>query len=291
MQVSKKLFLNGCSFVHGDDLMWPYTMMANYDKTNPDYLNILKQFNISGLAEKTGIFENVENIARYGATNDLIVFSTIEFFNKIPQEDRSNYVACIGWSDPCRIMVPNEWAIPEEDFSKDNNIENLQKMWFHLNLSTMNGNDLDVQQKYKPLADEYVRQFTDSYWFKEHIKNILILENYFKANNIDFVFWNSIGFPLKAVDSYTKEVFLNFIDWSHWMNWVDLKVQYMVSGTKIPPGFSHPYDQKFGVFCSMLEVIGEKQAWTKTKHPGPEAVSLWTKIILKHLVAKNVING
>jgi hypothetical protein len=291
MQVSKKLFLNGCSFVHGDDLMWPYTMMANYDKTNPDYLNILKQFNISGLAEKTGIFENVENIARYGATNDLIVFSTIEFFNKIPQEDRSNYVACIGWSDPCRIMVPNEWAVPEEDFSKDNNIENLQKMWFHLNLSTMNGNDVDVQKKYKALADEYVRQFTDSYWFKEHIKNILILENYFKANNIDFVFWNSIGFPLKAVDTYTKEIFLNFIDWSHWMNWVDLKVQYMVAGTKIPPGFSHPYDQKFGVFCSMLEVMGERQAWTKTKHPGPEAVSLWTKIILKHLVAKNVING
>jgi len=291
MQVSKQLFLNGCSFVHGDDLVWPYSKLPLYDKNNTDYLNVLKQFNISGIIEKTKIFENVYNIARYGATNDLITFSTIEFFNKIPYEERSNYVACIGWTDPCRIMVPNDWAIPDQDFSKDDNIENLKKMWFHLNLYTMNGNDSDVQQKYKSLADEYVKQFNDSYWFKEHIKNILMLQNYFKANNIDFVFWNSIGFPLKDVDQYHRELFLNFVDWDHWINWVDLKIQYMIAGVKIPLGFSHSYDQKLGVFCSMLDAVGQKQAWTQTKHPGPESAKIWTEIILKHLVNKNIINS
>ena len=270
------LFFNGCSFVHG------HTLLTDFPGELSISNRIGKELNLQTV-----------NLGSYGATNDLIALSTIDYFNKLSPEDRSNHIACIGWSEPSRTLVPDPFSNRDDEYVEGDNYSNLRKLWLQLNIHVFQDADIEIQNKFKNLVKEMIMTLGDDYWFKEHIKNILLLQNYFEANNIGYVFWNSIGMPLSDVDSKIVDMFVDLVDWTHWINWDELKLKYMYP--RLPnyaEEFKHPYDFKYGILGAMMFSDPKNiSIWTRSGHPGPNLAQAWSTVIIKHLKSKTLVTN
>jgi hypothetical protein len=271
MKQKPTLFFNGCSFVHGDSLLTDF----------PGELNLSDR--VSKLTDHKTV-----NLAIYGATNDLITFTTIEYFNNLSPEERKNHVACIGWTECSRTMIPHPYLdIPDRDYINPDNIYNLQKLWMHLNLIVLKHADEDVRERFRPLVKEMLIHMGEPYWFKEHVKNIILLENYFKANGIPYMFWNSIGLPINRLDKQTRATFEKYVDWTKWINWAELDLGVNLAP---PPNATHQYNQKYGVLGMMMnDSVKYEDVWTSTGHPGPITCQKWAEVLVQHLKIKNLI--
>lgn len=270
------LFFNGCSFVHGHSLLTEFPEAHN-------------------LSDKVGSITKLPtvNLGVYGASNDLIALSTIDYFEQLSSEERQSYVACIGWTEPSRLMAPDPFSVPSEEFSSTDNLSNMRKLWLNLNIHVFEHADKDIKDKFKSLVKEVIMQLGEPYWFKEHIKDIVMLQSYFEANKIPYIFWNSIGMPLLDAGKYTVDTYTNLVKWDNWINWNELNVRYMYPTVgNIPLEYNHPYDNKYGILAQLLtQNASNKLTWTATGHPGPTSVNAMATLIAKHITLKNLIKN
>ena len=194
----KKIVFNGCSFMAGDELVWD-----NYSKevgnklswewfttaspeqhtienkvTWNEYHDVYKRkYNLpQHVSELVGIdTDNKIDLSNEGKSNDMISLSTVNYILSIPIEDRHNYHVVVGWSSIARAMKfikqfksftnlnPNQ--LGKHNFTSDEED--------YIKVVLINADDVDLYINY--------------------IKNILLLENFLKANGISYTFYRALG--------------------------------------------------------------------------------------------------
>ena len=199
----KKIVFNGCSFMAGDELVWDdyskevgnklswewFTTGPSEQHTNEnrvtwtEYHTVYKRkYNLpQHVSELVGIdTDNKIDLSNEGKSNDMISLSTVNYMLSIPIEDRHNYHVVIGWSSIARAMK----------FVKK-----------FKSFTNLNPNQLEkhVAQKHNFTSDDedYIKvvliNADDVDLYINYIKNILLLENFLKANGISYTFYRSLG--------------------------------------------------------------------------------------------------
>jgi hypothetical protein len=272
--MTKKLLFNGCSMTAGDAITW--------DKYHPDidwwehlYLSkphskysrnqiIEKQFNyythlriLDNLAGQTNKLTGlpVEDLSEDGNSNQNICMSTIGFLEELSVQERKNYHVCIGWSENSRRLGwnPNNKSFINLNISE---IDSIHKIYFHqyIKESMINRDDIDHIMNY--------------------FHNIVSLQNYLKANDITYTFWNTLNDIKPAVlkniknyknfkiKPYQHEVIFNQEDW-------------LLFGDSEHPWLGPPWS------WSLLSL--DKQISEKNRHPNLEAVIELAKKVVAHI--------
>lgn len=263
-----KLYFNGCSFVHGDDLVWDYSK-------NPSSLNLLEDSKYlveltkhrlsSRVATKLGIKDVIDEAER-GASNQIIAFKTLEFFHFIPKEQRKDYIACIGWTAAPRLTFVTEPYLNLETIDitiLPMWIENMQKRAKGQNVVS------EFLRLIEPMHKPFVLATNEHYWFKEHIQQILMLQQFFEANEMKYVFWNSID------NVWSNELWFKtlnqMIDWNAWIDF-----QYGLEN-KNTRQKKHLYEHSWG------DRYYEQKWKTKSNHPNHASVEVMSTLITEHL--------
>lgn len=173
-----KLYANGCSFTWGGEL---------FKQLHDEYGNILDENNLSAINQRrlsvtwpkhlSDLLGCVEfhNQGVGCGSNARIVRKTLEFFvSKIlAGEDLSDWVVAIQWTEPSRFeffdTITNSWAIAKHDvviFEKNR----------------------EYTEKDREDILHYYTYNNDVSWGSNFFLQILALGNFFKSNNIKFVF-------------------------------------------------------------------------------------------------------
>jgi hypothetical protein len=190
----KKLLINGCSFVAGDEVVWDQylkslgkdqdrsiswgTVSNSHNDIYQQYINDYRpKFNLgSKLIENLGWADKID-LSDDGSSNDMISIKTIAYLMSIPEKDRQQFHVCIGWTSVSRLMKYTKYA---------NVYINL-----HVNHFGLKGNptvdELSNYIRYS-LVEAYDEDFAMNY-----VKNVILLESFLKANNITYTFFRSLG--------------------------------------------------------------------------------------------------
>ena len=193
----KTLFFNGCSFVAGDEIVWKQyctetrgreidwnTFVSKMSHSENIFWNNYRydyrlKNNLPAMVAKRLSSKHVD-ISADGNSNDMIAFSTINYFLSINPDERKNYHACIGWTTTARLMK----------FSKISN------SYYNLHVShigaTKGNTILEELEDYLTVA---IAKSYDEDIFMNFTKNIIMLENFFIANGITYTFYKSLGTP------------------------------------------------------------------------------------------------
>jgi len=235
----KTLFFNGCSFVAGDEIVWKEYCIRDNREDAMDWFKFLSTFTESDRAFWDGyrydyriknnlpamvarrLSSNHVDISADGNSNDMIAFSTINYFLNISPDERKNYHACIGWTTTARLMK----------FSK------IADGYFNLHINhvgnTKGNNVLEELKDYLTVA---IEKSYDEDIFMNFIKNILMLENFFIANGITYTFYKSLGTPhdtapkqhVAIAPPFVKHIITeNITNHDNWMRFDDEYLPYM----------------------------------------------------------------
>lgn len=196
----KTLLFNGCSFVAGDEIVWDsycidsgvpginwrdYAKADNQKGLDQEFWNNYRYKyrplrNLPAIVAKSLRKRHID-ISSDGNSNDLIAFGTVNYFLKINPEERKNYHACIGWTTLPRFMKYSTYA----------------NAYFNLHVQHIG------KEKTNPIIDElkdYVYAALangyDEDFFLNFVKNVLLLESFFIANDISYTFYKSLGNPI-----------------------------------------------------------------------------------------------
>lgn len=188
----KTILFNGCSMVTGDAFLWEKYCIDNnfhldwffqYDsnfeiefkeKYKKEYR---RKYNLPSIvSEKLGL--QVIDLSEDGNSNDAITMSTINFLLSMPHEERKNLHVVIGWSSPYRRMV---WCKGPGYYTSLHNTH--------------------IEEQYQdksiihliPYVKEAIIMADIQDHFYNYVKNIMLLENFLKANSCDYTFYRSIG--------------------------------------------------------------------------------------------------
>ena len=282
----KKIVFNGCSFMAGDELVWDdyskevgnklswewFTTAPSEQHTNEnrdtwnEYHDVYKRkYNLpQHVSELVGIdTDNKIDLSNEGKSNDMISLSTINYILSIPIEDRHNYHVVVGWSSIARVMKfvkrfnsfinlnPNQ--LGKHDFTSD--YED------YIKVVLINADDVDLYINY--------------------IKNILLLENFLKANGISYTFYRALG---TSKDFITQSLVFksgNLQDTFCMVESLDSKCWINFTSTED----THPCLGESWT-SAMLEVVGHKRNfWVSPKnaHPNLNSVKSFAAIIAHKL--------
>ena len=191
----KKIILNGCSWVAGDEILWEQFLQEKgedindpelkwvYSGTRPKHNAALSkeyriyryQYNQGGML-KNKLKTEVIDLAQDGNSNDNICMSTINEILNIPVEDRHNYHVIIGWTIKERKLL----------FLKEHGY------WDNVHIAHVDQNST----KWSPLKSRIIGTIideTDNDWYINYVKNIMLLENFLKLNKMSYTFYRSLG--------------------------------------------------------------------------------------------------
>ena len=269
-QKPRRIFFNGCSFVHGFDAAWDY---ASHPRLTDEvrilgssYWNELQKVNLSGKIGTMLGAEEVINKARNGNNNDVIAYDTIEFFNNIIQDggDPSEWMVFIGWTEPARIMVFDETNSYAAMTFNPFNINDLIKK-----TSTYDNDRMKYLHGFYERQREFSKSFmmgaTPTWLANQLLRSVLNLQFFLKSVGIRYVFWNSIYPMPRPNGTYLPRIVGNLIDHLSWLPaW---------ETTELP------------VFTSWLPII-EKPMLTDSEHPTKAAIDSFASTILR-FVQKN----
>ena len=197
----KYLYVNGCSMSDGSCLI-PYSderiKRLGLNQTNWD-IGFDERWS-KLLSDKLGLEE--VNEARHGNSNDKIIRKTIEWCLK-HQSDLSETLFVIGWTNHDRFEF---W-------------DNYLDRYVQVSNGEPTHNDRD---------DKRLRKVVEEYWKERHniiqtknkyVRNIILLQSFFKSNNIPYIFFDSIG---RQVEVLKENKYSLFIDKQHWWNYNEL---------------------------------------------------------------------
>lgn len=272
-----KLYFNGCSYVHGDDMVWDYDVNPHSLELQQDieYISKLKAHKLSSRVAKKLEAEEVYDHAGCGASNQLIAFQTLEFFDKLDPKERKNFIACIGWTAAPRMMFLLE---PELDVECVD--VTILPMWIE-NMKKRGGvqpegvnRKRDFLEMIEPMHKPLVLATNDHYWYKEHLQLILCLQSYFNLHKIKYVFWNSLD------NKWSNELWLsslnNIVEWDHW-------VEFNYPGTLEFKSKVHLYEQ------SWIDRYWHQQYKTKSNHPNAQSAEEMAKLITTHIKKNGLV--
>jgi hypothetical protein len=187
----KRLLVNGCSFLAGDEIVWDRyvkhignkdakwpTAVRTHHRLYVDYrYNFRPQYNFaSQLADKLGGIDKVD-LSDDGSSNDMISLKTISFLLGKSPEERKQFHVCIGWTSVSRLMK----------YSLHSNVY----MNLHSNHYGHRGNPaIDELTDYIKCA--LIEAYDEDYAMN-YVKNILLLENFLKSNGVTYTFFRSLG--------------------------------------------------------------------------------------------------
>jgi hypothetical protein len=265
---NKILVFNGCSFVAGDDIAWdysngPYPTRMHDFRVNDDYFSVIRpNNNLSAFTkELSGAISKVD-LSRDGNNNTEIALATINYIESQPIELRKNFHVCVGWTESLRIC---KW------FNTKNQFISLGPWMVDLKNSVARDSEWHHQMDQE--SSLYVKPFYENFYdidfLLEYIKNIMLLENYLKAQGIDYTFWRSLGDPLSE-DSHDVK----------WINQSMLEINKASDSSKwlqlSPNPEGHPITGE-----SVLSVMqtNPKLYSTPGRHPNTYAAKLLAGLI------------
>lgn len=201
----KKLLFNGCSFVAGDAIVWEEYLKLNNIPVE-DYFTWLPDSNKETIEQRQQIYNNYRNgyrrtrnipgiVANYfdtevidlsqdGNSNDGIAITTILKLLEIPAEKRKEFHVVIGWTESTRQA---RYLKSEDAF-------------FNLHVRHWDQKDTN------PYAKELIGYLTHGIvlatnrdHYLNYVRNIMLLENFLKANNVAYTFYRSLGTPFDCM--------------------------------------------------------------------------------------------
>jgi hypothetical protein len=197
----KKILFNGCSFVAGDAIVWDEYLKLN-NIPFEDYFLWLPSCNEQNSKERHEIYDNYRKFYRRtrnipamvanqfstelldlsedGNSNDGISMTTILKLLEIPPEQRKDYHVVIGWTESSRraryLKSQNLFFnLHNRHYDHKDTDPNVKELFGYLTHGIILAND----------RDHYVN----------YVKNIMLLENFLKANNVTYTFYRSLGTP------------------------------------------------------------------------------------------------
>lgn len=197
----KKIILNGCSWVAGDEILWAQFLIEN--NQNPDspdmqwnndkHTLIFKELqnkyrtlyrgerNQGGMLSKE-LNTEVIDLSQDGNSNDNIALSTISKILTISKENRHNYHVIVGWT------------------VKERRLLHIDNCWENVHISHCN-KETGNWPKWRQRLAAVMLEETDADWYINYFKNLIMLENFLKINNVTYTFYRSLG---------SKNEFYNF---------------------------------------------------------------------------------
>lgn len=228
-------YANGCSYTWGGELFHFY--YEDIDVFLPEHKDhIINQKRLETvythhLGKMIGA-EKVINEAMSCGSNFRIVRKTLEYFNNLILEDKpiNNHFVTIQWTDPSRweyydtyaetwILQTNQNSVFEKRLQGNNHCEE-QRNYYYKNFHS--------------IINEYAC----------FINHVFCLGNFFKANNIPYLFfkhsgWDSHFYNEKVVElEKLKKLLLQF----NWVNDNPITFHMDLSGINSVKG-SHPNEQ------------------------------------------------
>jgi hypothetical protein len=149
------------------------------------------------LSDKLGLEEI--NKARHGGSNDRIIRMTIEWCNN-NQDKINDTLFVIGWTSFNRFEF---W-------------DNFLNRFVQVSNGEPTHNDRD---------DKRLQEYVTQYWKERHndleakneiLRKIILLQSFFKSNNLSYLFLDAIGSQL---DIIRKHKYNTFIDKKYWWNY------------------------------------------------------------------------
>jgi hypothetical protein len=283
----KRLLVNGCSFLAGDGIVWEnylnqfghknvkwHTSSQTHNHLYIDYrYNYRPQHNFaSQLAGKLSCDRTVD-LSDDGNSNDMIAMKTISFLLGKSPEERKQFHVCIGWSSVLRIMK----------YNKDSGV------YINLHNNHMDDPRMDHLSNYIKHA---LIEANDEDHAMNYVKNILLLENFLKANGMTYTFFRSLG----TQHDFMKRQFAPFNEHHPFDNFQtsrlpkdkisDPKNWYKFVDSRDPNEY-HPMYSISWCDSTVIRIPG--MLLPENGHPNCTAVSALTNDLAKFIDAQNVL--
>jgi len=288
----KKIILNGCSWVAGDEIAWDL-FCEQHNLVGEDYASFLERGGDPELFSKyQNVFRKDYNQASYlkrylnteiidlstdGMSNDALALSTIDYILSLPKEQRSNYHVIVAWTLVHRLLTF------------------LNPHWENIHVGHIE-NGLDSRmKKYERKIEPLVLLPDQEDWYVNYVKNVFLLESFLKNNNVTYTFYRSLG---------------ALSEWIHRENDLTYKMKvrlpdshHGVSLSHFTPDFVdcsnwlifYP-DQQNLAFCSDSWTsycedtqFGQWSIGPHNKHPHRKTTDLLSQILSKHIIDKGYL--
>lgn len=199
----KKLLIVGCSHA------------AGYEINGTEDCAYNRQHSFGNqLAKKLG--REPVNVAMGALSNGGIVRSVLTWFNEAHDPD-DDVVVLVAWTEAVRLDIPQspcvDYYCPATDHYFDSHRDFLQ-----VNPGIEIHDGMNESEKHRTLAAQ--RFMAESTEFCEilSLQNIILLQNFFNANNIDYMMCNTM--KLYTENAWTDH-YIPFIDTHRFMNFHD----------------------------------------------------------------------
>ncbi len=262
----KKLLFNGCSYTAGDELVWDtyckeelgyVVKWSNWNGAgkNVDYTIYngykvyRKQFNLGGQCALLCGTETIE-LAEDGYSNAGIAITTINYLLSLTPDERKNIHVCIGWTVAERRLV---WKNDDTGFI---NVH-------HQHIELPGREDL-----YSFIRGAIIDR-SDFDHLLDYVSQVMLLENFLKANGITYTFWRSLGIITEPIKTFNLTLSIND-KISNNENWIKFNDDYklVINGN----AWSH--------YMDIDNFISEKN-----KHPNLKTVTDFSTKIADHILS------
>lgn len=270
----KKLLINGCSMVAGDAISWhnyypdvDWNDYISVRKSHPVYTHdeITKMYvkyafelrrleNLGGQLGKNLGFEVVD-LSEDGNSNHNICMTTISYLSELSPEERKNYHVFIGWTEITRRLISDKGVYSNITIG-------------HLSLPSF--------KHLNNYIKETIINRSDIDHLLDYFHNVISLQNYLKANNISYTFWN----PLISIEN----------------------IMYLVELLEQNKHPVNPYKHKLHFDRKDWITFGEEHPWLATEtgtlwmrnrntclisetnmHPNLETITEFSKKVAEHI--------
>jgi len=174
----KKILINGCSFVAGDEIVWNNFCKEVLQKNLPwlennyyvDYISYRKHHN---LGAQIGQLLNcpVIDLSFDGNSNTAIVLYTIKKIKELSLNEINELHVCIGWTAHSRRL---KWST-EQGFQ---------------NIHHNHYDDTRFVNLHSYIEEEIIKNTVYDHTLN-FIQNVMLLENFLIRHNITYTFWLS----------------------------------------------------------------------------------------------------
>ena len=149
------------------------------------------------LSDKLGVIEI--NEARHGGSNNRIVRMTIEWCNN-NQDKINDTLFVIGWTAFNRFEF---W-------------DNFLNRFVQVSNGEPTHNDRDDKRLQEYVTQYWKERHNDSETKDEFLRKIILLQSFFKLNNLSYLFLDAIGSQMDIIKNHKYN---SFIDEKYWWNY------------------------------------------------------------------------
>ena len=243
----KKILINGCSFVAGDEIVWNNFCKEVLQKNLPwetrsisdnyiEYVAYRKKYNLGAQIGQL-LITPVIDLSLDGNSNTRIALHTIKTIKEMPLDELKDLHVCIGWTGYSRRL---KWINDQHRFQSIHHSHYNESMFLGL----------------RSYIEEEIIKNSNYDHILSFIRDVMLLENFLIRHGITYTFWLSLsGPPLdlndldenlkKVVNIYTVSDSKNWLSFNKnneipmlgetWVNWIDSLSDGWISKTNKHP--------------------------------------------------------